>query len=429
MVWNLLGEFTVTPESLTTPLVDASLGYFRFTFLSITNSMLLVAQSGADGTFHDGFQINPSGVMQSFEIPSPAFWEERSLVLKLIPNPRLLGSPKPLQVRIEVSDVPFALPGLSIGGDAGECEVDLSPVLTGQDEIKTLIQAIDLSESGNTGNVDLTPVLTAVSGNSTKLNNLAASVQTLGEDVSVIDTMLGGHISTAATRLLSLLTNDEEQEGLLDQISDAVSANTGKLDAIKAKTDTITAVDLSSLTTKVDGNTTKLDAIKTKVDSLSNADLSSLTSKVDALTALLTVPAADSTFVLESTPYTVSYSGLASGVVAPTYTTLNDGSASTGFRSASSSSEWLQATFPTELSIRGVQIASGNIGGNILALVNGCAIQYSLDGNTWATVVNVSGLDAVSNSKVLFAFARTTAKYWRLWRAATMATSEFRFYS
>ena len=134
---------------------------------------------------------------------------------------------------------------------------------------------------------------------------------------------------------------------------------------------------------------------------------------------------------LSSLPYTAS-SSYASHVyypsLAPNYTYLTDGLHNTnyGYASDDISPNWLMADFGSTMRITKVHVGGGYLmgWGYGFSYSSGAILQYSNDATNWTTAHTYSGgFSSIGTSITLDIVAR----YWRLYRAIRMATTEFRF--
>jgi hypothetical protein len=129
-----------------------------------------------------------------------------------------------------------------------------------------------------------------------------------------------------------------------------------------------------------------------------------------------------------SNSFTASQSSTYGSVPVATYANLNDSSLSTGTGTSSSSSSWIQTDFGSAIEVAFVTLGGGRLAGwgSISGYLNSAALQYSSDGQSWATALTVSGV-VDTDSQTFVLNAPISARYWRIFKSGYIATSEFRF--
>ncbi|KAM3091748.1 discoidin domain-containing protein [Phormidesmis sp. 146-12] len=135
-----------------------------------------------------------------------------------------------------------------------------------------------------------------------------------------------------------------------------------------------------------------------------------------------------------TTNFTVSQSSVYGNLsyLTGSFATLTDGNPGTGFASSSGAIEWIQATFATAITCRGIQVGGGGLQnwGGVAAYLNGKQIQWSSNGSDWivlSDIVRVS--DSGPNQFVLCVFPQVTARFFRIVGNSWLSTTEFRFFN
>lgn len=129
--------------------------------------------------------------------------------------------------------------------------------------------------------------------------------------------------------------------------------------------------------------------------------------------------------------YAVTQSSTAFNSSPATYATLTDGNRETGTNTDTGNS-WIQATFPSVVKVTAVTVGAGYIYpgvGTVQNHINGAKLQHSTNGNQWIDDLDISGLadSGPDNFKTFTLASPVEAKYWRLFKASYLATTEFKF--
>lgn len=130
-------------------------------------------------------------------------------------------------------------------------------------------------------------------------------------------------------------------------------------------------------------------------------------------------------------PVSVSQSSIASGCVAATVESLNDGMSTTGTR-INAIPGWIQCDLGSERFVGSIGLRIGVIGG-VTAEADGFELQYSNNGSSWTTELTVSGVNTVDDQLGSNSFTvNRTARYWRCYIGSgtgNFGLAEFRFYT
>lgn len=130
--------------------------------------------------------------------------------------------------------------------------------------------------------------------------------------------------------------------------------------------------------------------------------------------------------------YTASQSSTAFGAAFGTYATLTDGNRETGACVYQSAESWLKATFPEVVRVTAVTVGGGNVYpgfGTMAQHCNDCQLQYSNDDQGWTTALTIAGVadSGPDNFKKFTLPSPVEARYWRLFKANWVGTTEFKF--
>lgn len=152
------------------------------------------------------------------------------------------------------------------------------------------------------------------------------------------------------------------------------------------------------------------------------------------VTGTATVQNTASTGALTLVPsYTLTRFGGSNYGSAFTWSSLNDGSSSTGVAIASTIGAYctLTVTLDAPMVVKTISIAGGYLAYNWIddasPYLNGATLDYSTDNSNWTTYAIVSGVD--DTGVTVDYNPNINARYWRLRREYEIATTAFMFYT
>jgi F5/8 type C domain/Phage tail repeat like len=244
-----------------------------------------------------------------------------------------------------------------------------------------------------------------------------AGLQAALDGKAAIDAFTGLQTEIVATQ--EAIAGLQNYNGALDYELSIIQSNLATATSTNANQDSSIAALQTALDGKAETSHSHASASSSTAGFMSVADkikldsLSSTGSSENLSPSLLT--------------YTVSQSSTYGS--AATYANVTDNNFSTGGGTNTQSSNWIQFTFAAPTKFTRITMGGATIPGfgSASNYMNGASLEISLDGNTWAILIQtIAGI--TDTGTLTFAFSPITAKALRLRRQGYAAVGEFQVY-